>query len=260
MSYPNVSQTSLPRVRTTFADWGVGYKVALGVVAVGVFLVVWSPFVGGVFYDHGITPLLELLGAPDDRQALPADEPETGAEFLAVLGGFNVVVGVSIFCVRLVIELLGLAGVPVLTRRVRPPGKLALGTAAAGAVVFAAGTFPGILISLLFIDYESAELGVTSTLDAISRVGTLLLVCSPITLVLRGPGVRGALLAWADKIGWAKLGCGWINRLSVALVGAGIIGAVPFLPFNDVATVFVRTGLTILALGIVPQLLAGGRP
>ena len=56
MSYPNVPQTSLPRVRTTFADWGLAYKVALGDIAFGVFMIVWSPFVGGVFY-RGLTQL-----------------------------------------------------------------------------------------------------------------------------------------------------------------------------------------------------------
>ena len=260
MSYPNVPQTSLPRVRRTFADWGVAYKVALGVVTVGVFVVVWSPFVGSLLYDQGVTPLIELLGAPEGRQALPAHEPETGTELLAVLGGYNVVVGICMFCARLVLELLGLAGEPILTGRMRPPGKLALGTAAAGVVVFAAGAFPGLLISLFFIDHESAVLGITATLDAISQAGSLLLVCSLITLVLRGRGIRGALLGWADVVGWAKLRCGWINRLSMALVVAGMIGAVPFLPFDSVATIFASTGVTVLALGIVPQFRAGGRP
>ena len=238
----------------------MAYRIALGVVVVGVLMVVWSPFVGGLLYDQAITPLIELLGAPDDRQALPAHEPETGAEFLAVLGGYNLVVGICMFCVRFVLELLGLAGEPTLTRRMSPPGKLALGTAAAGVVVFAAGALPGILISLLFIDYESAVLGITATLDTISQAGTLLLVCSLITLWMWGRGNRGALLGWADTMGWAKLRCGWINRFSVALVVAGMIGAVPFLPFDDVATTFASIGVTVLALGIIPQFLGGGRP
>ena len=260
MSYPKAPQTSMPRMRTTFAGWAVTYKTALGVAAVGVFMVVCSPFVGGLVYDQGITPFIELLGAPQDRQALPAHRPETGAELLSVLGACNLVVGICMFCVRLVLELLGQAGKPILTRRMRPPGKLALGTAAAGVVVFAAGAFPGILISLLFVDHESTVLGITTVLDAISQAGSLLLVCALITRLLWGRGIRGALLGWADAVGWAKLRCGWINRFSVALVVGGIVGEVPFLPFDSVATLFAGTGVTVLVLGIFPQFLAGRRP
>lgn len=258
MSYTNVPQTSLPRIRTTPADWGVAYKVALGVMAVGVFLIVLSPFAGGILHTQAITPLIELLGAPGDRQAFPADEPRTSTELLAVLGSCNIVVGISMFCVRLVLELLGLAGAPIVTRRTRPPGKLVLGTAAAGLAVFAAGAFPRTLVSLLFIDHESEVQGITSALDEIANAGVLLLVCSLITLLLRGRGIRGALFGWADAVGWAKLGYGWINRLSVAFVVAGIIGSIFFL--GDVASVFSGTGVIVLVLGIVPHLLAGGAP
>ncbi len=259
MSYTNVPQTSLPRTRNTLADWGVAYKVALGVIAVGVFMIVGSPFVGGILHTQAITPLIELLGAPEDRQNLPAHEPRTSTELLAVLGGCNLVVGISMFCVSLVLELLGLAGAPILTRRMRPAGKLALGTAAAGLVVFAAGAFPGILVSqIFFIDYESEVQGITSALDVISKAGGLLLACSLITLLLWGRGIRGVLFGWADAVGWAKLRCGWINRLSVAFVVGGTIGSVLF--FGDVAAVFTSTGVIVLVLGIVPQLLAGGGP
>ncbi len=257
MSYPNVPQTSLPRIRTTFVDWGVAYKVALGDIAVGVFMIVCSPFVGGVFFG-GLTQLFPLLGVPEDRQFLPASEPQTGTELLGVLGAYILAAGICIFCVRLVLELLGLAGEPQLTRRMRPPGKLALGTAAAGVVVFAAGAFPGNLVSLLFIDYEPEVQGITSALDVISKAGGLLLVCSLITLLLWGRGIRGALFGWADAVGWAKLRCGWINRLSVAFVVGGTIGSVLF--FGDVASVFTSTGVIVLVMGIVPQLLADGGP
>ena len=256
MSYPK-GQTSVPRVRTTFADWGVTYKVALGVVAVGVFMIVWSPFVGEFLYTRTITPLIDLLGAPQERRFFTRDEPQTGSEILALIGGCNLVVGICMFCVRLVLELLRLAGEPALTRRMRPPTKLALGTAAAGVVVYAAGKLPEILISLSFIHAELEVLGITSALGTISQAGGLLLVCSPITLFLRGHGLRGLLLAWADVVGWAKLGCGWINRLSVALIVVGVIGAIPF---GDVASIFFSTGVTVLVLGIVPQILASRRP
>ncbi len=262
MSYTNVPQTSLPRARTT---WRVAYKVALGVAAVGVLMIVLSPFFGGLLYTRAITPLLDILGGPEEREFLPRSEPQTGAEILALLGGCNLVVGICMFCVRLVLELLGLAGEPGLTRRLGTPGKLALGTAAAGVVVFAAGAFPGMLVSLLLIDYESEVLGMASALDVISQAGRLLLLCALITLFLGGDDRRGALLRWTEVVGWGKIRCGWINRLALALVLGGTISLIPFfwtpwMPFDDVAGVFARTGVVVLVLGVVPQFLAGGRP
>ena len=257
MSYTNVPQTSSPRIRITLADWGVAYKVALGVMAIGVFLIVLSPMVGGILHTLAITPLLELLGAPEDRELLPTDEPRTSIELLAILGTCNIVVGISIFCVRLVLELLGLAGAPTVTRRMRPPGKLALGTAAAGLVVLAIGGFTRILVSLLFIDHETEVQWITSSLDEIAKAGVLLLGCSLITLFLRGGWIPGSLLGWADMVGWGKLGYGWINRLSVASV---VVGIGSFLFLGDVASVFFGVGFMALVIGIVSHLRVGGGP
>ena len=250
MSNSNVPQTSSDGPRTTSAGWGVVYKVALGVVAVGVLTIVLSPFVGVFLHNLVIVPLMELQSVAGYE-----DEPETGAEFLALFGVCYVIAGICMFLVRLVFDLLELAGGPVLTHGMRPRGKLALGMAAAGTVVFAAGIFPMILLSLLFVDYESAVTGVMSALVAVLRTGILLLACSLMTLFL-----HGAPFGWADVGGWAKLRCGWINRLSVALVVVGLIGMIPFLPFDEVAAVFALTGAAVLVLGILPQLLAGRSP
>ncbi len=253
-------RTRVSKVRTTFADWGMAYKVALGVMAVGVLLIVWSPFVGESLYNQALVPLIELLGAPEERGFLPRTEPQTGIEILALFGFCNLVVGICMFGVRFVLELLKLAGEPALTRRMMPRGKLASGAAAAGVVVFAASALPDILISQLFVANESAVLGITSALDTISKAGLLLILCAGITLILRGRGIRGRLFSWADTVGWARLGWGWINRLSVAMVAAGMLGALPFLPFEDIAAMFANTGVTVLTLGIIPQLLSGRNP
>ena len=251
MSYQNVPQTSLPRVRTTFADWGVAYKVALGDIAFGVFMIVCGLLVGGVFH-RGLMQLFTLLGVPEDRQFLPASEPQTGTELLAILGFYILAAGICIFCVRLVLELLGLAGEPKLTRRMRPPGKLALGTAAAGLVVIAAALFPETIFALFFLNYTPGDL---SIVNAIWQAGGLLLICSPISLFLNGRYGR-----WTDAVGWGRIRWGWINRLSVALVVGGTITMIPFLPFDGVARAFASTGVAVLVLGIVPQLYMAGRP
>ena len=249
------------------------YMVAWGVVAVGVLIIVLSPFVGGLLHTQAITPLIELLGAPEDREFLPKYRDQTGTEILAMLGGANLIVGICIFLVGFVIELLGLTGKSRLTRRMKRPGKLALGTAAAGVVVFAAAASLEILFSILFDGYESAVHGIMSALDVISQAGRLLLVCSFITLFLWGSGVRGILFGWGhgirnvlfgwpDAVGWAKVRCGWINRLALALIVGGLISMTLqfMMPFDDVAGVFFSTGIAALALGIVPELLARGRP
>ena len=158
------------------------------------------------------------------------------------------------FMVRLVLELLGLAGAPALTRRMRDRGKLAVGAGAAGAVVFTAGTLPGGLISLLFDDHAYAVQGVTTALDVVSQAGGLLMLCSLITLFLWR---RNALLRWTDAAGWGSVRCGWVNRLALAMVAGGIIGLIPFMPFHDVANVFASAGVVVLVLGIVPQMMAG---
>ena len=262
MASPNVPRTGLRRTPVTFADWGLAYKVALGDVALGLFVAVCSPFVGGIFH-RGLSWALGILGAPADRALLPANEPRTGTDLLLLIGLSILVVGVCVFAVRLVLELLGLAGAPMLTRRVRPRGRLAWGTAAAGLVVFAAAEFPSVVLSLLFVDAESSISGVVSALDVMSQAGRLLMVCSLITLFLwrRGwHGRLGALFGWADAVGWARLHWGWLNRLGAALLVAGIAAQVPFLPFDDVASAFTVAGIIVLISGVVPQLAASGRP
>ena len=54
---------------------------------------------------------------------------------------------------------------------------------------------------------------------------------------------------------------GWVNKLALALVAGGLVSMVPFfgtpcMPFDDVADIFASTGVTLLVLGIVPQVLA----
>ncbi len=251
---------SLPRVSMTFADWRAGYKVALGVIGVGILMVVWSPFVGGALYGL-VTPFIELLGAPGDREFLPRGESGTGAELLVLLGAWNFVAGVSMFCVVIVLDLLELGGSPALTRRVRPPGKAALGAAAAGAALFGPAVLLDFLLSELFVDHEQDIAWVLGALALVWRSGLLLLVCSLVLIALRGNVLRSRLLRWTEAVGWGKAGRGWINTLALALIAGSLINAVVwFLPFDDAARLFFGVGVTILLAGIVPHVRAGGRP
>ena len=261
MAQRGAPRTSSTRVDMTFADWRVGFKVALGVMGAGAAMLVLSPFLGPVGYELFITPLIELLGAPDDREFLPRGDSGSGAELLVLLAACNLVAGVSMFCALLMVELLGLGGTPVLTRRMRPRGKAALGLAATGAAVFVPATALRVLLSAVFVDHESEIAWALDTVVGSWRAGGLLLVCSLIPLALSGNLRRGLLLRWTGSVGWGKAGHGWINDLAVALVLGSLFHAVFwFLPFSGAAALFLLVGAAILVAGIVPHARASVGP
>ena len=255
MANPNLPAGAATRRPTSFAYWGVAYKIALGVMAVGLFIVIWSQFVGDNFYDLVVTPLLDLLGAPADRRffrPLLLD----GEVVMALIGLCNIAVGVIIFCVRLVLELLGLAGAPVLTRYMRPHVKLFFGAAAAAIAFIIVSRIPLLFFvdNPLFDDTDLPMPGFYRLLDLVWQAGRLLLVCSLLAAYF---GRRGApMLRWADRALWGKMGWGWLNRLALALTACGLVGMIFefMLPFDDVAGMFTAVGMTALVLGIVPQL------
>ncbi len=256
MASPNLPAGAATRRPTSFAYWGAAYKVALGVMGVGLFLVVWSPFVGSVFYQQVVMPLLDLLGAPADREFLHPLLPEAGEILMALIGGCNIAAGVVIFCARLVLELLGLAGAPVLTRYMRPHSKLFFGTAATAAVFIIVSRTPIIYLDLLFEDFEFPMPGFYRLLDLAWQAGWLLMVCSLLAAYVGWRGVT--MLRWADTVLWGKMRWGWLNRLALALIAGGLVGVIFgfMLPFDDVAGMFATVGVTALALGIVPQIVA----
>ena len=255
MSSPNAPQTAQPRVTVTFADWGATYKIALGVIGVGVSIVVFAPFVGGVLMQAA-SPLLEgLAGAPPDRLLFAANDSQAGIDFLVLLGVSNLIVGICLFAVRLVLELLGLAGEPMLTRRIRPRGKLVLGAAAAAMLVLIASASLETVIGESSVDIDADMSGMLRALDITGQIGALLMASSIITLFW-----WGRLFRWADAIGWGRPRWGWINRLSVAMIAAALLAGIPGIPFDDAAYAFGVAGATILILGVIPQIFARRRP
>ena len=93
----------------SFKRAGPAYKAGLVVILAGVVVFASSWLLGGVVFA-AVMDLLALLDAPDDRQFLPADQPEAGGQILQHLGGTLIACGVCIATIRLVAELLGLAG------------------------------------------------------------------------------------------------------------------------------------------------------
>ena len=235
---------------------GLAYKVGLGVIVTGVAIVGSSWLLGGVVFV-GVTALLTLLGAPEYRAILPPYEPEAGTQLLQFFGVILCVCGACMVSLRLVVELLGLAGKPAFTAKLKRADKLGLGAAAIGFLVAVASGLSQVLLYEIFL-YEYGSAGAMSIVETVGYVGVAVLFCGLAVFVLGDANRRRALLGWADKIGWGRLGCGWVNKLGLGLIVVAIVGAT--LGFEDPTTKIAGAGIGVLLLGIVPHILAGGRP
>ena len=219
-------------------------------VAAGAIILMTSGLLGGVVFAS-LMKLLALIGAPEDRDFLPPDYPEAGPQILVHLGTLVIMCGVWIFSLRLVIELLGLAPKPALTGRLSPRGKQGLGVAAAGLLVILSAAVPGEII------YETSRSGeYPSVLTTIGTVGGLMVLCAVVILI---PGLLEGVVGWTDRVGWGKLGCGWINKLGLGLIALAILIGLIF-GLGDPITIIAAAGIGIILVGIIPHLLVDGRP
>ena len=233
---------------------GLAYKVGLGVIVAGVVMFASSWLLGGIVFA-AVMDLLTLLGAPEDRQFLPPNEPEAGGQIVRHLGGVLLACGVCIVTIRLVVELLGLTGKPRFTANLKRPEKLGLGAAGIGTLtIISTGLSQGILHEIFRNEYGP----VMSTLEAAGFAGAVVLFGGLAVLILVEPSRRRLLLGWADRVGWGKMGCGWINKLGLGLIVLALVGGA--LGFEDPTTIVAAAGIGILLVGILPHILAGGRP
>ena len=253
----NAQATGAP-VKAMFERAGLAYKVGLGVIVAGVVVFASSGFLGGVVFA-AVMELLELMGAPEDRQFLPPDQPGAGGSILEHFGGVLLACGVCIVSIRLVAELLGLAGKPELTAKLGPADKLGLGAAGIGVLtVVSTGLSQSILYEIFLYDYGQGA--AMSMLDAAGRVGAVFLIGGFAALILRGPGRRKVLLGWTDRVAWGKMGLGWINKLGLGLIVLAFIGGTLAPGFVDAFSIVAAAGIGILLVGFVPHILARGRP
>ena len=233
---------------------GLAYKVGIGVIVVGVVMFASNWLLGGVTFS-AITALLRLLGAPEDRHILPQDEPEAGGQLLQLFGGILIVCGSCIVSLRLVVGLLGLAGNSEWTSKLKGADKLGSGAAAIGFLAIASTGLSQVILLEVFL-YEYGTGAAMSTLEKTRYAGSVIFLGGLATLVLGAPNRRRALLGWTDRVGWGKLGHGWINKLGLGLIVLALVGAT--LGFED--PIVAAAGIGILVVGIVPHILAGGRP
>ncbi len=237
---------------------GLAYKVGLGVILVGAAVFASSWLLGGVFFA-AVMDLLALLGAPEDRQFLPPDQPEAGGQILRRLGGILFACGVCIVSVRLVVELLGLTGKPELTAGLDPAVKLGLGAAGIGTLtVVSTGLSQIILYEVFLYDYGRGAAMVA--LGTVGGIGAVFLVGGLAVLILRRPRHRRVLLGWADRVGWGRMGCGWINKLGLGSIVLGLIGGALAPGLASAFGIVVAAGIGVLLVGFVPHVLGRGRP
>ena len=236
---------------------GLAYKVGLGVIVAGVLLFASSGLLGGVV-SAAIMDLLTLMGAPEDRQFLPPDQP-AGGQILQHFGGVLLACGVCIVSIRLVAELLGLAGKPGFTARLSRTDKLGLGVAVIGFLAMVStGLVQSILYEIFLYDYGRGA--VMSTLEIVGYAGGVVLLGGLAVFILGKPNRHRVLLGWTDRVGWGKLGYGWINKLGLGLIVLTLIAGTLMPGFADAVTIFAAAGICILLVGIVPHFLGGGRP
>ena len=229
---------------------GLAYKVGLDVIVVAVVIFASSWFLGGVVFAAAME-LLEFLGAPENREFLHRREPEAGGQILQHFGGVLFACGVCIVSFRLVVELLGLAGKPELT------AKLGLGAAGIGTlVIVSTGLSQNVLYEIF--RYEYGRGAAMSTLETAGSAGVVFLFGGLAVFILGRPGGHRVLLGWTDRVGWGKMGYGWINKLGIGLIVLALVGGI--LGFENPTTIIAAAGIGILLVGIVPHILAGGRP
>ena len=232
---------------------GLAYKIGAAVVVAGAIIVLTSGLLGEVVFAS-LMRLLSLLGAPEDRHFLPPSEPEAGSELLNFLGILVIMCGVWMFCLRLVIELLGLATKPALTGKLGPGRKLGLGVVAVGLLIGILAELPRTLL------YEFSRSGESwPPLETIATVGGLIVLCGLVILIPGGVMLLKAFLRWTNRVGWGKLGLGRINDLGLALIALAIIIGSIF-GLSDPITIIGAAGIGIILVGIVPHLLVDGRP
>ncbi|MDE2823769.1 MAG: hypothetical protein OXK79_09720, partial [Chloroflexota bacterium] len=173
---------------TSIMRAGLAYKVGLGVIVAGVAMFASSWLLDGVVFA-AVMELLTLLGAPEDRQFLPPDQPGAGGQIIQHFGGAIFACGVCIVSIRLVAELLGLAGKPEFTAKLDWADKLGLGAVGIGTLtIVSTGLSQSILYEIFLYDYGRGAAMVT--LETAGRAGAVFLLRGHAVINIRRPSAR----------------------------------------------------------------------
>ena len=231
----------------------MAYKVGLGVMVTGVMLLMSREILGDIAYS-AISGVLELLGAPEERDFLPTNKPEAGQQILAGLGIIILVVGACIFFLRVLLGLMGATSKPELTDQLRPVDKAGLGIAGLGLLILVSAVLPQVLLYEIF-DYDYGEL---LLLEIVSYVSIPILFLGLLILIPGAVRLIKHLFGWADRVGWGKLHCGWINKLGLVSIVIGVIASM--VGASKAGAVLSGSGTAVMVLGLVSYLFEGENP
>ncbi len=236
---------------------GLAYKIGATSVAVGALMCLASGPLGGAFFDAAMWAL-PLLGAPEDRSLFSPYDPQAGPNLIVFLGLLVVGWGAATCSLRLLLELLGLAGRPVLTNRMNSVEKTGFGALSAGVVlIVAAGSGQSFIEDILFDVLLFADSG-SELLGRVAAAGVFLFWGGVLILMFRRWSRLRALTGWSDRFGWGRLGLPWANTLGLALTAAGAIG-LP-LGVEGAAMLAAAGGIGVLVAGVVLGRLFGRPP
>ena len=231
---------------------GLAYKVGLAVAAIGVFVVLASGILGGVFYEL-VLSVLELLDAPEDRTYLIRHESGAGSALMQYVGWVIVVCGFYVIGVRLARGMLGVSAQPEPTDNLGPVDRTGLGIVVIGVIV---GASAAVLEALV---YEILPREPISTIfSSVANFGALFVTCGLLVIILGGPRRRKVLLGWTVRLGWGKLGHSWANVFAIALLGMGLM--VGMVGLEEAAPFLGGAGIAVFLLGIVMNYFVGPAP
>ena len=234
---------------------GLGYKLGLVVIVAGI-VIAASGWLLGAVVGPAVPAMLEFLRAPDDPAIPPSNDSAAGTQLLHMLGVFIILSGVCVINLRLVADLLGLAGGASLTSqlasRLNTIEKLGLGATMIGlVVVFSIGAAQVILVEIYLYRYETGA--AMTALETIWNAGFASALAGLGALTLGTPNRRALLLGWTNIVLWGRLGLGWINLLGLGLIALSALGAIVEI---EQSYIVLGAGLAILAVGVIPHFLA----
>ncbi len=234
------------RALAFFGQLPKAYRVGLIVMAAGVLVILLGSVLGNLFF-LALSGMLDLFGVPEERGLLSPSNHKAGTQLLSLLGSATLLCGAIIAGFRWLMEIPVFGGRSAIYDRLGWLDRVGVGVVLVGVAFLIIVTVGEFVLSEVSRDYYGSRLG-TSMLSIVARIGSGLLLCGLLLLILGGPRRRRALLRWTNRKGWGKIGCGWINKLGIGLMGFGLLTLLLGLP--ESMGIIVVAGAIIILLGL----------
>ena len=242
---------------------GLIYRIGTTSMVIGLLVSLGSGVLGGIVFAATMA-LFKTLGAPEDRNYLSVDYPQTGTEILLLLSTGIFFSGLFIYSSRLLIELLGLPVERHVSLGFTLGDKLLAGIATIGTLIFTLTFTPLFLLEFLLANvfYENPAEAFAPTLELIGGVGMWLMIGGLIIFFLMRPHRLPNLFGWMVNFGWGRLGWTRVNLTASVLILVAIV--CQMFGWNSIfgltMNMIVGTGFVMILTGIVPHFLTRGKP